>query len=268
MFITSKRSYQSNYNPTLYTWYNNTRYFNSESQQWVEGLTTGSFNFANIFLKNSYGKSWFNKILYFLPMLGKPDTSSDPLGASYPLINVENKIATDVNCDTSLYFNENEGLRSVTSDFIILDTRYITNIQSFGVGTYLSNTTNISNNNDVYKFIGLNDGSYGYSGSAVATTFTYNDISASYTGSTGASNHYAQVQQNNLKLYYSGSLVAQNTSSFNLSGSYNIKCYSGNNSLTYGALYITNGTLTDAEVADFHSTIRNYLIIPTGKSGV
>jgi hypothetical protein len=268
MFITSKRRYQTNYNAILDAWYNNTRYFNSESQQWVEGLTNGSLGFATTFIKNSFNKSWFDKVLYFLPMLGASDTVADPLGAKWQLINVENKPATDINCDTSLYFNENEGLRSVTGDVVLGDTNYTINTYSFGVGVYLSNTSNISNENDIYKFIGLNDNNYGYSGSSVATTFTYNDISASYTGSTGASNHYAQVQPNSLKLYYSGSLIAQNTSTFNLSGSYNIRFFSSNNALTYGAIYVTDGTLTDAEVADFHSTIRNYLIIPTGKSGV
>jgi hypothetical protein len=32
-----------------------------------------------------------------------------------------------------------------------------------------------------------------------------------------------------------------------------------------GVAYLTDGTLTDQEVADFHAALRDYLLIPSGK---
>jgi len=169
---------------------------------------------------------------------------------------------------TRPYFEENVGYKSGNNDFVNFNTRYqITG--SYGVGVYLCDTATASLEETLitgYNIISSNTIKYIYSGS----------VSASYSN-FGASNHYAQIKSSSLKLYYSGSLVAENTSSFPLfSGESNITFYSANqytspnasSSITWGAVYVTDGTLTDNEISDFHSTIRNYLIIPTGKSGV
>lgn len=229
------------------------------------GLEWNSMAIANTLVRRLRAKSYYSKIKYMLPLLGRGINA-----ARVPLIDRLNVGAATNNNFVDADFNQATGLvgNGSTKRF---DCLFIAS--SLG-----------SSNNGGMGYWSLNSGATGgwLIGSHTADIFGINlgSSEVAYWGNatnqinTGnpstTSHYYSQRNSSNLTLYKSGGQIAQTAGATviaDINANINFMAIDASffTNGTGGLGYFTDGTLTGDEIYDLHLTLSSSLMGPTGR---
>lgn len=233
--------------------------------------------FASNFIYSITGSSYFNKIVYLLPMLG-----ANLNAALVPLIDVLNAGPATSSNFTNSDYTQGTGLQGNGINKIINTNVYPSQLGTSSNGGYGYWENNISFGADS-DMMGCycNDSSRRYTldmrTNPLEILFWGNPSGDSCAGHTLPSNSHYYGQRSssaNLRLYRSGALIASGSSngatSMNERTIHVVGADEGGSGLTFWAgrcalTYMTDGTMSASEVADFHSCLAINLISATGK---
>jgi hypothetical protein len=233
------------------------------------GVNSNSIKVANTLMLELRKRSYFNKIIYLLPLLGQ-----GIIAARVPLIDRLNSgIATNTGFTDSA-FSETTGLQGDGVNYFTLTIKPsqlgTTNNAGFGIWV-----KTLSGNGWTFSCRSANASEiYGLFASTSDELFYYGPGgSDTRTNSTASNSHYYAQRSaaNDRKLYRNASQIAATTGSYAASDA-------NTNTLNFMALdasnitgnritiaYLTSGDLTVAEIQDFHSVLQLYLLGPAGK---
>jgi len=236
---------------------------------------TNSVALADALIVQLKTKSYESKIKYLLPLLG-----SNLAAARVPLRDTLGVgIATNTNF-VDANFSQATGLQgngtSRYLDLLIKPSQLGTGSNG-GIGYWEKSVS----------FSGTGVEPIGVYGVAASTRFVIDLRSAvrnfrwgtasngaGDTTAAGNGHYYGQRSSATLRrLYFNGSTLASNTTSDAAAGTaeFNIRllgCYTGSSTYWAGrcaVAYLTDGTLSDADAADLHTLLTDYLITPTGR---
>lgn len=245
-------------------------------------ITPTERGYADDLIAAIQAASYGAKIVYLLPFIGASIAAHrvplrDSLGAG-PATNGGTSPFTDADCDTAT------GIVNSTEKDAWLSTGILpqsVNSNNIGLGWY---ERNIGFGSSVEP-IGCYDSTAGGSGRCVidlrsnVQRFSHGNVSNSAATATTASSahYYGQRSASTLRrLYKDGATVVSNTTADTgfVGGQSCTITVMGNQTHTGartpwkgrgGCAYITDGTMSDADVADFHTLLGTYLITPTGR---
>ncbi len=257
-------------------------------------LTANTEVYAKTFLSVAGTKSWFNKVLYLLPCIGSGSAAgSASNGVLAPLIDRKNMGLSGGT--GSFYYSENVGLKNpgtsvINPKYTLQSLHSGSNIGGIGVYSIGSTITNFQAYQEANAPIIYGGWMAVYaktSPDGISSTFgTTNREVPNVTGSFGTGNYYTTrtaADNNDLRLYYNGTLAGNRDYDDSGAGLFSRTAvcphifararystttptgFSNNTVSTIAAAYITDGTLTDAEVLDLHNTIHTYLVQASGK---
>lgn len=239
------------------------------------GFESNSLVIANNFLTVVHGKSYYSKLVYLLPMLGVG------VGAARtPLIDKLNVGSATSTAFLDADFSQSTGLQGngTTKNLNSLLTAsqlgtsnngglgyWENNFTANGLGPLGSASTDSTNSYE----IGLRN---------TLRTFRWGNTSNGATESVIPVNGHYYGQRSSAvlrQLFLNGSSIASNTTNDSTSGAGNrnifivgtnwpspeVPCDNSRCALAY----LTDGSMSNAEIGDFHSVLQNYLMIPTGK---
>ena len=247
-------------------------------------LTSGEETIAEDLIAAIQGAGYGSKIIYLLPFIGSsiaahrvplrdaPNVGAATNGGASPF--------TDANCDTAT------GIVNSTEQAAFLDTLILGSQlgasnnagigwweRDWGAGSGVSpvGAYSITNSPDERFLLDLRN---------TMERFRWGGVSSSAAGpgtSAGNGHYYGQRSSATLRRIYKDgvSLGTDSTSSdaaarANEQTIYAVGVHSISDTAEYwkgcGAVfYLTDGTLSDADVADFHALLDTYLITPTGR---
>jgi hypothetical protein len=241
-------------------------------------LTSNSLLIADTLIAQLKTRSYASKVVYLLPLLGgNLNAARVPLRDS---LNVG--IAGNINC-VDADFSESTGLQGNGTNKA-LDTLIRANQlgsgNNGGLGYWENNYTGASN----FELMGSYDSAgsnayllYADSAGSPRQLFCWG-LFANYAvqASNGSSGHYygQRTSTSDRRLYKNGSQIAVNsTNDTAVSGISDATIRvlgSGGHFLNYSSgrcavAYMTDGTMSGADITDFHALLNTYLIGPTGR---
>jgi hypothetical protein len=259
---------------------------NNEWNTWINGVTANGGTFgpnsksiACALITQLGLRSYSNKVKYMLPLLGSNLAAAlvplrNFVGASIPA-NV-NFVNADFNESTGL---QGDGLTKVLNTGVLVGQLGSGNNGGLGywennipvspggpeaMGCYAANNLNVPDNRFVIE-IGV---------------FSWGQITNRCGGGGLVNGHFygQRSSPSNRQAFYNGSLLGFNSTSDTLPGALLTDPIELMGCLARGnpdvqdywngrcaVAYMTDGTLTPSEIADFHSLLSTYLIAPTGR---
>lgn len=243
------------------------------------GFEWNSIGIANQFIRAIKDKSYFNKIVYLLPMLGRGINA-----ARIPLIDQLNAGgATNVSF-VDADFNQSTGLQgNGTTKYLntLIKPSQLGSSSNGGLGYWENNITFGGNSEAMGTYNSAGDQRYVIDLRVGHRFFSWGSPSNAADRATGAINgHYYGIRSSATRrdLYLNGSFDVSSVVNDTASGVANQVIF------IVGALevagvtptpapwpgrcalaYMTDGTFTANEIYDFDSIIRAYLMGPTGK---
>lgn len=241
------------------------------------GFASNSLVIAGNFLNVLHGKSYSHKIVYLLPMLGVGINA-----ARIPLVdklNVGNATNTNfVDAD----FSQSTGLQGNGTSKIFelpLKPSQLGSSNNGGMGYWENNINTSGSGYPMGCYTTTSSGRFLIVMTAAKSEFRWGINANGIINSVAPVNaHYygRRLSATSRSLFINGSLIGTNTTSDSAGGSSdtNIRVV-GDHSFggagneywagRVGLCYLDDGTLSDEEATDFHSVLKNYLMVPTGK---
>jgi len=238
------------------------------------GFEWNSIAIANNVSRVLQSKSYYSKIIYFLPLLGRGINSS-----LVPLVDKLNKgNSTNISSLTNTNFNQSSGVFGNGSGQMISTPLLGSELgasNNAGLGFLLRNLTG-ANNNVMGLFSTAGGGRiYGMDLGSVTARFWWGDgNTATSSGSAASLGHYygQRISNTDRKLYFNGSQIATSSlGSLNMNGindhTIAVLARAGDSSTQHlcGLAYLTNGELSVGEIQDLNRVLQEYLIGPTGR---
>jgi hypothetical protein len=243
-----------------------------------------SIDIADALIRAINAASFNDKIIYLLPFLG-----SNLAAARVPLRDRLNVGISTNNNFVEADFTEATGLQGNGTDksldilFAPDDVEDFTGLRAIGFGWWETNVVNALAS-DAYV-MGSHDGSQNQVIFRSLITGGVWDFQAGYfsgpfvaSNDRGRGHHYGQkLDSTNRKLFLDAAQEDSDTTSDNTAlGSNHIALFAFRDTPANGGIrehyagrcgvaYVTNGQLTDQEVADLDSILRTYLMDPTGR---
>ncbi len=241
------------------------------------GFESDSLSIANSFVSALRSKSYYTRLIYLLPMLGKGINA-----ARVPLIDRLNIGAATNNNFVDADFTQSTGLKgNGTNKYLnslIFPSQLGGGTSNGGLGFWENLYPASPTTTDLM-------GCYNNAGTGrfvldIRTTVSIIFWSAGANNAnvnrTGTGGHYYgnRSSATSRQLFLNGASIATNSTSDVPPGmSDRVMWILGSDEsgvLTYWSgrcalAYMTDGTMTVDETADFHAVLRNYLMVPTGK---
>lgn len=256
--------------------------FNAETVAWIAAVDaaggtyeTNSKAIADALIVALRAKSYTAKIVYLLPLLG-----SNLAAARVPL---RDSLAVGIATNHSFVngdFSQATGLQGDGS------TKYLDSLikpgqlgssNSGGLGYWESNFASSGNSEVMGNIDSAGTSRYVLDMRAARRFFSWSNAANAANENVAADNadfYGNRANATSRKLYRNGTLLDTNTTSDTATGAsdYNILIVGSNDSgsvLPAGSrcavAYMTDGTLSDADAADLHTLLTDYLITPTGR---
>lgn len=239
------------------------------------GFETNSLLIANGFMRQLKLRSYAPKIVYLLPLLGTG------IGAArMPLVDTLNVGAATNTNFVNADFSQGAGLQGNGSNKLFSTLVFASQLGSSsngGLGWYENNVSFAGDVQPMGSYNNAADNRYVLDLRSNRESFRWGNAgNDANSGATAVNAHYygQRSSATSRVIYKNGSSLASNTTNDGTSGSNEraILLFSGNEpgaSTTWAgrcaATYLTDGTLTDPEIADLDLLIRAYLLGPTGK---
>lgn len=238
-------------------------------------FTSSSIGIATTLMRELRSRSYNKKIIYLLPLLG-----GNLAAARVPL---RDTLGVGIAANSGYVdadFSESTGLANPTAAAKYLDSgikpSQLGSSNNGGIGWWENNWGNGTNTLPMGCYSADSVDRFVLDLRSTTTFFMWGDPSnnAQNAVSTANADYYGQRSAANSRaLYKNGTSVATNTASDSAPGSSDQTIWIGkaNDGVARywqgrcACAYLTDGTLTTAEVSDLHSLLQTYLITPTGR---
>ncbi len=240
-------------------------------------FTGNSFDYAQAICSSLALTSYNSKIIYLLPLLG-----SDLNAGLVPLIDVLGVGNPLNNGFTNTDFSENTGLQGDGTGKLLKTGIFPSQLNGnnlYGGFGWWEGNMNITANSEAMGCYDLATAdrrwivNFNINGSAIfwATPGTH----GAFSSNPAVNGHYYGQYDTDRKWYIDGALAGSDTSGFPAFANSRTDIYLvGSNEDTFGGKawpgrcaisYLTDGTMTGAEIADWHTLLSTILIGPTGR---